>query len=302
MTMIPEGFADLLTPIYRSIAFNQYKRVEEREAMRGELYNIEGSKKSSEQLSSIGSFGDCTEFTGTVPYSDLNQGYNKEFTHAEYVAGIKTRRSLLADDLYGKVKQAPTAVGVSASRKYEQDAAKTFNNAFTDQPSDGDGAELCASDHASAASGVTKSESNEGTSAFNATAVATTKRLMEEFTDDQLNMIGVSPDTIVVPNHTIADRAMELNGSEKKIDTSNNNINIHFGKYKVIRWKFLSNTKNWFMIDSAYMKMMLHWFNREPFQVFKDQNSDQLEAKHVGYFRYTLGWSDYVWIFGQLVT
>lgn len=301
MTMIPENFADLLTPVYRDISFNQYKRVEERESMLKELFNMQDSKKSSEQLSSIGSFGDFEEFTGTVPYSDLNQGYDKEFTHTEYVAGLKTRRSLLADDLYGKIKQAPVAMGVSAMRKREQDGAKIFNNAFTDEPSDGDAAELCASDHPSAAQGVSKSESNEGTTAISATAIATTKRLMEEFTDDQLKMIGVSPDTIVVPNSTTGDKAMEINGSEKQLDTANNNINIHQGKYKIIRWKYLTDTNNWFMVDSAYMKMMLHWFNREPYQIFKDKNSDQLEAKHIGYMRYSLGWSDYVWIYGNKV-
>jgi phage major head subunit gpT-like protein len=299
MAAISASFGDLLTPIFRKVVQEQYDSIP---STIPELYNMQTSKKSAEQTSSVGAFSDFGTMTGgLVPYDEVYQGYNKTFTHVVYVKGFSTSRELYDDDLYGIMKKKPFGMGVAAKRTREKKGAELFNNAWTTEDADGDGAEWCASDHGSNAD-ATYSESNEGTTALSATAVAATKILMEEFTDDRGNLINVMPDTLLVPNATIADTAYEIINSKGKVDTANNNLNIHYGKYKLIIWKYLSDTNNWYMIDSKYLQMSCHWFDRKPLEFFQDKDSDTLLAKHVGYMRYVNGQDDWRGIYGQLVT
>jgi hypothetical protein len=108
------------------------------------------------------------------------------------------------------------------------------------------------------------------------------------------------PDTLIVPV-ALEEVGWELIQSEKKVNTAENNPNIHQGKYKLIVWDYLTSDRNWFLCDSRFMKMFLTWFDRVPLEFKMEEDFDTLVAKFRAYMRFSMGWSDWVWLFGHEV-
>ena len=302
MTATSENFGDLISPGFYKIFT---KRIKEPEAMLQDLYGMRTSTKSQEKDSSVGQFSDFDEFTGTVAYSDLYQGYDKTFNFTEYAKGFKIERKLWDDDLTGIMNKKPANLAEAASRTREKHGFSVFNEAFTtvstsNSGGGGDGLELCGSAHPSNAPGVS-TQSNEGTTALSVTAVEATRRLGRDMRGDQYELLDVQYDTIITPIE-LEQTAWEIINSKGKIDTSVNNANFHQGKYKLIVCPRLTDATDWFMVDSKLMKDMLLFWDRIKPEFFQDKDSDTLIAKFVCYMRYGFGWNDWRFIFGQLVT
>jgi phage major head subunit gpT-like protein len=264
-----------------------------------EQYHIQKSDAAFEKTSAVGQVPDFVEFTGKVAEVSPTQGYDKTFTFTEYAAKIEIQRKLAADDQYRVMSRYPKNLSVSASRSREKLGAQLYDLAFTFEPSDGDGAELCASDHGSNVTGVA-TQSNEGTLALNATNVETTRINMHAFRNDIGELISVMPDTIIVPR-ALEQTGWEIINTKGKVDTANNNANFHQGKYKLVVWDRLSDTNNWFMSDYSMQKEFQLWWNREPVQFFQDKDSNTMTAIYLGYYRVGTGWDDWRYLFGHLV-
>jgi len=306
MPAISENFGDLLEPGLKKIFSEQYKQIP---GMKDALYNIGSSNTSYEKDSSVGAFGDMEPFTGTIPYDDVEQGYDVTYTHAEFAKGFKVERKLFDDDLYGVINRKPAGLAMSARRTEEKYAANPFNNAFsgsgtiavsgTTVLSNTESLSLCNSAHTSTATSTT--QGNSGTTALSATAVEATRVLMTAFLDDRDNKISVMPDLLLVPRN-LEETAFQIVASKGIVNSAENNANFHYGKYKVAVWDYLSDSNNWFMIDSAMMKMFLQWFNRIPLEFFQDKSFDTLISKFGAYCRYSFGWSDWRWCYGHNVS
>lgn len=264
-----------------------------------DLFNVLRSDAAFEKTSAVGTVPDFIEFTGKVSEVNPEQGYDKTFTFTEYAAKIEIQRKLAADDQHRVMSRYPKGLGTSASRSREKLGAQLFSLAFTYEPTDGDGCELCASDHGSNVAGIS-SQSNEGTSALSASAVETTRVNMHKFTDDIGEKISLDPNTIIIPRD-LEQTGWEIINSKGKVDTANNNSNFHQGKYKLVVWDRLSDTNDWFMTDYSAQKDYLLWWNREPVQFFQDKDSNTLTAIYLGYYRVGTGWDDWRWIYGHLV-
>ena len=188
---------------------------------------------------------------------------------------IQVERKLAADDQTRTVSRFGGGLANSANRSREKQGAEVLTLAFTFEPSDGDGTELCASDHPSPVAGVA-TQSNEGTLSFGATNLETTRQLMLEYYDMIGERITVDPDTIIcyIDNE---ETGWEIINSKGKVNTPDNNANFHEGKYRLVIWRRL-NTQDWFVVDYGAMKsdMGIQWFNREPIQFFQDKDSDTL--------------------------
>jgi phage major head subunit gpT-like protein len=288
---------DLLEVDFRKIYFDQYKALP---MMVPDLFNILKSSQAFEKTSAVGQVPDHVEFSGKVQEVSPKQAYDKTFTFTEYAAKIEIQRKLAADDQYRVMSRYPKNLSTSANRSREKLGAGIYSLAFTYQPTDGDGTELCASDHPSNVSGVS-TQSNEGTSSLSATNVEATRLLMHAFKDDIGEIISLDPNTITAPR-ALEQTAWEIiNTKNGKVDTANNNANFHQGKYKLIIWDRLTDTNNWFMSDYGAQKEYLLWWNREPIQFFQDKDSNTMTAIYLSYYRCGTGWDDWRWIYGQLV-
>lgn len=291
-----EGFGYLLDPGLRKIFMDEYNAPE---GQRENLYGIEKSNKATEYDLGIGGTGDLVEFDGTISYDDFKQQYRTSYTHKEWVKGMKIERKLVDDDLYSVINKRPQALAMVAKRTMEKQSAGIFNNAFNSSLfAGGDGLSLCNSAHTFV--GLSQTNSNSGTTALSATAVEATRLLMRTFVDETGNLLISRADTLLVPP-ALEETAWEIVNAQGKLDTADNNPNFSKGKYKIISWDWLSDSNNWFMMDSKMMKMYLKWFQRIPTEFNKDKDFDTYLSKWSVYSRYSFGFSDWSWVYGQNV-
>ena len=294
--MLSANWPDLLEKDIRKVYIDQYKPLP---AMTPDLFNIEGTSAGYEKTTGATPVPDHVEFTGKINTVERVQGYDKTHTFTEYAAQIQIQRKLAADDQTRSVNRFGRGLATSANRSREKLAANVFNLAFTFEPTDGDGAELCASDHPSPVSGVSN-QSNESTLSLSATNVETTRLNVYDFYDLSGEVISCNPDSILIPRD-LEETGWEIINSKGKVDTADNNANFHMGKYNLVVWDRMTDANNWFMFELAGMKEYLIWWNREAIQMFQDKDSDTLIAKYLSYYRCGTGWDDWRFIYGQLV-
>jgi phage major head subunit gpT-like protein len=269
-----------------------------------QLYGMETSGKAVEYDYAIGGMGDLEEFTGTIPYGEFSGQYRTSYTHREWVKGIKIERKLVDDDLYGVINKRPQMLALVGKRTREKHGASVFNSAFnTSVFAGGDTVALCSASHTRVAvdGSTTAAMSNIGTSALSLTSLSAARLAMREFTDDTLNLLNVQPDLLLVPPE-LEETAFAILNSDKQPGTANNDANFYRGKYRVIVWDYLTDSNNWFLIDSRYAKMFLKWFDRIPVEFNKDKDFDTYIAKWSTYTRYSYGFSDWSWIYGANVS
>ena len=298
---ISEQWAELLEPGLKSI-FQLQTTALAASAKAPMLFNVMSSSKATEKTLGAGGFSDWKEYKGAIEYDDSDQGYPTTFTHSEFARGFKVERKLVDDDLYNIINARPAGLALAAARKREKDAADIFINAFAS----GMGADsqyLCDGAHPASPANTASTQSNAGTTALSRDAIIATRKLMRSFTDDRGELINVSPDTLLIPPE-LEDVVFPLTNSALKPGGANNDVNyVAALGLNVIVWDYLTDAKDWFMIDSQMAKQHLLWFDRVPLEFAMDPTSDfSLEARYRGYMRYSLGWSDWRFVYGHLVS
>jgi len=291
-----EQFGYLLDPGLRKIFMDEYTLPE---GQVDNLYGVEKSSKATEYDLGIGGLGDMEEFTGTIPYDDFDQQYRVSYTHREWCKGIKIERKLVDDDQYSIINKRPAQLALVAKRSREKHGSQIFNSAFgTSIFAGGDTLALCSTAHTYV--GTTTTVGNSGTTALSATAVEATRLLGRQFTDETDNLMIANFDTLLVPPN-LEETAWEIVNANGKLGTADNDPNFSKGKYRIIVWDYLTDTNNWFMIDSRMAKLYLKWFNRIPIEFNKDKDFDTYISKWSVYTRYSYGFSGWSWVYGQNV-
>ena len=292
-----ENFGYLLDPGLRKIFMDEFMSPD---SVMDQLYGVENSTKAVEYDYGVGGLGDLEEFTGTIGYGDFSGQYRTSYSHKEWCKGIKIERKLVDDDQYSIINKRPSTLALVTKRTREKHAASVFNNAFnTTVFAGGDGLALCASAHTHVGTAVT--QDNTLSSALSLTSLATARLNMRNFTDETDNLINVAGDLLLVPPE-LEQTAWEITQSAQEVGTANNTANFWKGRYRVIVWDFLSDTNNWFLIDSKYAKLFLKWFNRINPEFNKDKDFDTYVSKWSTYSRYTYGFSDWKWLIGSNVS
>ena len=292
-----ENFGQLLDPGLHKIFMDEFGQPGD---MVSNLFGMEKSTKAVEYDLGIGGLGDLEEFTGTIPYGDFSQQYKTSYTHREWVKGIKIERKLVDDDQYSVINKRPQQLALVARRSREKHGASVFNNAFnTTIFAGGDTLALCSTAHTYV--GTSTTVGNSGTTSLSQTALESTRLLGMAITDETDNLMDVMYDTILVPP-ALEETANVIIKTDKDVGSAQNDINYSKGRYKVLVWPRLTDSNNWFMMDSRYMKMFLKWFDRIPVEFNKDKDFDTYVAKWSVYTRYSYGFSDWKWIYGAEVS
>lgn len=294
MPLISENWSNSILTGLRKVFVNYYR---EQVSNVPVLFNMQKSEKAQEFDLLTDEFKDFDVFNGQIAYDDYKESYKTTYTHQEYARGFKIERKLVMDELYGTIQRQPQLLGLSARRRREKDGASVFNNAFNSGFTGGDALSLCNSAHTS--SNSTTTQSNTGVLSLTAANVEATRRSMIKFRSGRDGVVDIHPDMLLVPID-LEEIGWEILNSKGKVDSAQNNVNFHYGKYKMLVWpNYLTSASNWFFIDSTYMKQFLLWFDREPVQFFKDQDFGTLVSAFAGYMRYSFGWSHWMWTFGQ---
>jgi phage major head subunit gpT-like protein len=292
-----ENFGLLLDPGLRKIFMDEFGAPGE---VKDQLYGVEKSTKAVEYDYGIGGLSDLEEFQGTIQYGDFTGQYKTSYQHKEWCKGIKIERRLVDDDQYNVINKRPQAIALVTRRTREKHGANIFNNAFnTTTFAGGDGLALCASAHTHV--GTATEQDNTTTSALSKTSLAAVRLQMRGFLDETDNLINCMGDTLLVPPE-LEQTAFEIINSQTEAYTADNTANFWKSRYKVIVWDYLSDTNNWFLIDSKYCKMFLKWFDRITPEFNKDKDFDTYVAKWSMYTRYSYGFSDWKFIIGGNVS
>ena len=160
---------------------------------------------------------------------------------------------------------------------------------------------MCSSSHPYSPDDPT-TQSNSGTTALSATAIEAVRRIgRNSIYNDRGRLFKVNYDTILctVEKEEIA---WQIINSKGKVESADNNRNFHEGRYKLATWDKLTDTNNWFMLDSRLAKMFLLFWDRVKPEFKMDKDTDTLVAKWYTYFRCSAGWADWRMVYGQNVS
>ena len=297
--------AELLEPGLREIFDAAVSRPD---PLMERLFGVRGSTKRTEHFMSMGSVGRVPVFDGTVPYTDFRGGYKTSILNYEFALGMTVERALVDDEQYSEINQRAQGLGDAFAVTREIDAADVFINGFTDSGSTrygestngADGVGLLSTAHPFSPSNTGDTQSNEGTLSLSLANMDTTRQAMLNYTDDQGELLGISPDLLLIPpelertaNQIVSERANFEPGSAQF------DVNMFAGRLTPIVWNRLTDSNAWFMIDSRLMAQRLIWLNRQPPEFARQDDFDGLQAKFRGYMRYGIGWTDWRWIHGQ---
>lgn len=227
----------------------------------GVLFDTMNSNQANEDFLEINDIGDVPEFTGDLTYTEFSQGNKKTVTPTEYALGLKVQRKYFDDDLYGVVESMVREMGQVTRYLMEEKAASPFVSAFsTGTYTTFDAAALCSDSHSFTSTSTT--QDNAGSTAFSYAALDATLSLMKRYKNSQDRLIlGIKPDMLLGPVE-LETQFSEVIQSELKAGTANNDINVFNRKFKIVTTPFLTDTNNWFLIDSRKMKEFLKWIMR----------------------------------------
>ena len=301
---ISGAFGDLLDPRFQKIFHGQYNQHPDWISM---LYSNPGDNgRADMRWSQVGALGDWSSFTGTVGYQSSAQGYDTTATHVEFASGIQIERKLFNDDQYNVMDTRPRALADSAARTRQKHAARLFNNAFSTDTmfyTNQEGLALCSASHTTTASGVSTATgfNNLTTAALSAVSLSASRIQMRTFRGDVGERIDIEPNELWIPPD-LFEVAYEIVESMGKVDTANNNPNVHKGRYTIHEWVYMTDTNNWFMCDGNVRKQWVFWIDRIPIEFAMAEDLDTLVAKWRGYMRYSMAWTDWRFILGGSVS
>lgn len=295
MPSLRANFGDLLAPGFRMIfdqKFNEYP------AEYPAIFNVLTSERQYEDDSSISGFGfvpEKTEGTG-ITYDDPIQGYDKRYTHKTYGLGFRVTKEMFEDDLYGKMKKMPKALGRSMRITMETDMANVYNRAFNSSYTGGDGKELCATDHPLTGGGT---EQNELTSAADFTDTSLEQALIDiqATTDDRSLVLALRPQKLLV--HPAGEwSAAKILKSAQDPDSANNAINPAKGVLPggIVVNHYLTDTDAWFILCDDHE---VNCFMRRRPEFDRTNDFDTEDAKFKTTARWSNGFSEWRGIYGS---
>ncbi len=247
---------------------------------------------------------------GAYPNDGMQEGYSKILEHVVWKDSFKITQEMVEDDKVIDFKKAPTAFLKGFHRTREQFGAAliggalsgtttNFKNKSFDTTS-ADGVSVFSKEHPSILDG-TFSQSNLFAGAFSNSNLVKLECKMQDFRDDNHNVLDIAPDTILIPNDaTLKAAVFAAIGADKDPATANNGFNYNFGRWTIIVWSYLnqyikSGTSPYILIDSNYNEIAggAVWYDRIKLNVssYVDDNTDVNVWK--GRARFIAGFNDW---------
>lgn len=294
----------LLDPGIRKVF---YRHLTEQAPKYKDLFNILNSSRASEQdLTGVGlDDWKVTQEAKASQFSSTIQGFTRNYVHNEWTSGLKITKKMWDDDQYNVIQRMPTQLADTAVRTIEKECAKIFINAFNTNFAVGaDGLALCTTTH-SREDGGAATLSNSATGVLNYDNLETAVVDMMEEIDGRGQLIQLTPDTLLVPP-ALEKEALTLVGSSGRPSSTNNDINVYEGKYRVVVWPRIGAAAGgsdtaWFLLDSKQIKSGsgLNLFMRvNPF-IERENETETHVNKWVGYMRFSVGFTDWRGVYGS---
>jgi hypothetical protein len=266
-----------------------------------DLFEKHTSSRAFEEDVGVSSFGLAVVKPEGAPisYDSERQAFITRYQHVVYALGFIITREMMDDDQYDIVGQRK-AQGLAFSMRQTKEivAANVYNRAFNSSYTGGDGVEMIASTHANIAGGTW---SNKIATAADLSEAALEQACIDiaGFTNDRGLLIGVRPQSLVIPRYLPFEAKRILN-TVGRVGTDNNDLNAlkEMGMIpKVVVNHYLTDTDAWFIRTNV--KNGLKYFERRADSFDMDNDWDTENAKFKATARYSFGWTDPRAIYGS---
>jgi phage major head subunit gpT-like protein len=294
MTAQRGNFGDLLAPGFREIYFERFNRYPDEYTKIVNVQDMDRQYIDDSDLSGFGTVPEKTEGVG-ISYDDPIQGYDKRYTASTYALGFRVTREMWEDDLYGKMKKMPKALGASMRYTIEVDGANLYNRAFNSSYTGGDGIELCSTVHPLTGGGT---EQNELTTAADLSETSLEQALIDiaATTDDRGLTLALKPRKLLVsPTNWVL--ASKLLKSTQEPGSAQNAINPFMGMFElVVNHYMTAGSDDWFILCDDHQVNFI-FRSRPNFE--QDNDFDTEDAKFKARARWVTGFSGFRGIFGS---
>lgn len=264
------------------------------------LFTIRPSSGPRETPASMGElevFDVKTEGSAATEAS-LNQEFTKTFTHKAYAKLLRLTRELQDDDKWGVVADMGSQLGEAASETIEEQVGNMFNNLenttyFTTEG----GLSLANTAHLNAA--AANSQSNNASLSLDYAGLKSTRTAMRRWKGYKAttfkNVIG--DELLLGPD--LEEDAWQLVNSVQRPGNANNDGNMFNGRYTVYVFHRITSTTAWTMMASKERKRFLRFYDRVPLEIMADDSFEQQTRKIGGYMRFSMGTTDWKWLYHQ---
>ena len=251
------------------------------------IFCMEKSRSFSERYvieTSLGDFQNVGE-NGAYPKTGMQEGFSKVIEPATWKSSFEVTQEMVEDAKHSKIKSRANIFTTSYGRTREKFAANLLAGGVGKSVVSGtaeydttsaDGQPLFSTGHPS----VNKKAANQSNifkGAFSSNVLDMMQEKMQDFTDDDGNLLNVAPDTIIVPNVGSLKRAVfAAVGSELDPESTRNALNFQMGLWNVIVWPYLPKNiggKPYFLLmDSKFKEdyLCLPFVERTPLTVRSD--------------------------------
>lgn len=236
------------------------------------------------QETSLGDFQDVGE-NGAYPKTSMQEGYSVTIEPTTWKSSFEVTQEMIEDAKIGKIKSRANIFATTYNRTREKFAANMLYGGTGTSVAFGgksystksaDGVALFSTSHPSITGGAAN-QSNIFSNAFSISIMDAMQSAMQKITDDDGNLLNVSPDTIIIPNVGSLKRAvLEAIGSDLDPSSAENAINFQAGLWNVIVWNYLPTTMSskpyFIMLDSKFNQdyMCMPWVDRLALTVKSD--------------------------------
>jgi len=259
-----------------------------------ELFNTESSDQSYEEDVQVKGFGlaPVKEEGGGIRFDSEVQGFVTRYTNVAYALGYIVTYEELKDGLYETVsKRRSESLAFSMRQTKENVAANVYNRAFNSSFTFGDGKELLATDHPSAA-GDWSNELATAADLSEASLEDLTIQIMQAKNDKGLR-ISLMPQSLhVAPSEWY--NANRILKSVLQNDTANNALNVLKSTNAIPKGikvnHYFTDPDAWFVRTNV--PNGLKHFEREAVSFTQDNDFDTKNAKAACYERYVFGVTD----------
>jgi len=266
-----------------------------------DLFDIETSGQAWEEDVQMKGFGlmPIKREGDSTTYQGQTQGYVSRYTHVAYSLGFIVTYEELKDNLYAKVAGSRAkALGFSKRQTKENIAANVYNRHATAGYTGGDGVVLLSASHPSAAGNWSNILSPAAD--ISETSLEDLCIQIMGATDDNGLKIALQPASLLVPRQLWFE-ANRILKSTLQNDSANNALNVLRstsalpGGIKVNH--YFTDADAFFVRTNSPEGMK--GYQRDSFDLQKDNDFDTSNAKAKTYDRYSFGWSDPRGLFGS---
>lgn len=276
------------------------------------IFGIKRSKKWAEKMTALtemGNFAPVGE-NGGYPDTDFQEGFSKVLEHITWLNRFSITREMVEDSNFDLMRIRASKFMSSFYRTREEFGAALIAGGTGSSVSFGgkvfstlaaDGKPVFCKDHPSATRGTKLAQSNLYAGAFSNEVLGQLETYMQNFKDDNGNILNVSPDTIVIPNdYSLKNSVFGAIGADKDPNTSNNGFNYQYGRWNVIVWPYWvvpsgGTDKPFILLDSNFNDLdgTAVWFDRVKLstEAYKDEETDA--AVYKGRARWSAGFNNW---------